>query len=106
MEMSIVEILSRNVRAARLRAGLSQKALAELSGLSVRYISRLETKPQNIRIDKVALLARHLGLEPARLLIGDGGGNLPRHSQAIIDEAIRLLTSLQAPSVNRTAQGD
>lgn len=96
MEMSIVEILSRNVRAARLRAGLSQKALADLSGLSVRYISRLETKPQNIRIDKVALLARHMGLEPSSLLRVDDGKPLPIGADAVIDEVIRLLKQLRS----------
>lgn len=66
---SIAGVVSRNVKAARISVGLSQKELARKSGLSIRYISRLVTKPQNIRIDNVALLASHMGIEPASLLV-------------------------------------
>lgn len=91
---NIVGVVSKNVKSARISAGLSQKQLAKKSGLSVRYISRLETKPQNIRIDKVALLAMHMGVEPAALLI-DGLGKLADGSQAVLSEAIRLLETLR-----------
>jgi transcriptional regulator with XRE-family HTH domain len=94
----IVGVVSKNVKAARLNAGLSQKDLAKMTGLSIRYISRLETKPQNVRIDKVALLARHMGIEPANLLIAAGRDGLPINSQAILGEAIRLLESLRVQS--------
>jgi transcriptional regulator with XRE-family HTH domain len=93
---SIAGVVSRNVKAARISAGLSQKELARRSGLSIRYISRLETKPQNIRIDNVALLASHLGIEPAAFLV-EGLGKLPDESQAVLSDAIRLLETLREP---------
>jgi transcriptional regulator with XRE-family HTH domain len=64
----ITKIVAANVKAERLRAGLSQQRLAEKTGLSVRYISRLECSPQNIKIDKVAVIATAMGVPPDKLL--------------------------------------
>src|SRR5688572_3607999 len=64
----IIKTVAKNVKAERLRAGFSQQRLAEKTGLSERYISRLESEPQNIKIDKVESIALAIGIAPARLL--------------------------------------
>lgn len=93
---SLAEVIAKNVKAERLRRGMSQQKLADLTGLSVRYISRLETEPQNIRVDKVGVLARAMEITPERLLqkaepVG------PRPSFATnLGDAIRLLQALHA----------
>lgn len=64
----MAKIIAKNVRAERLRLGMSQQKLANLTGLTVRYISRLETEPQNIRVDKIGIIARAMGIKPERLI--------------------------------------
>ncbi len=51
----------------RKRVGLSQRALAELAGVSEQTISRLEGGA-NARFTTIALLAQALHFPPARLL--------------------------------------
>lgn len=53
--------------AVRKRAGLSQRALAELAGVSEQTISRLECGA-NARFTTITLLAHALYVPPARLL--------------------------------------
>jgi transcriptional regulator with XRE-family HTH domain len=92
----IVETISINIKAERLRAGLSQRQLADRTGLSVRYISRLETTRQNIRIDKIGLIARALGVPPSRLLAHSNEAVLTESARETLAETIRLLQGLMA----------
>ena len=92
----VMKIIARNVRAERQKAGLSQHALAKRTGLSIRYISRLETSPQNIRVDKLCLIAKALGVEPRCLLESAGAKEHSMDLDIVHDlrEAIRLLQSV------------
>ena len=65
--------LGARVRALREGAGVSRQALAERSGLSLRFLAGVEAGRSNISILNLAALARALGSTPARLLGGDGG---------------------------------
>jgi transcriptional regulator with XRE-family HTH domain len=61
------------IRAARMLLGISQKRLAELSGLSVPTIQRMEAKPDRVggaveSLTRVVEALGHAGVE----LIGDG----------------------------------
>jgi transcriptional regulator with XRE-family HTH domain len=94
----LIEIVSRNLKAERIRAGLSQQKLADKAGLSVRYISRLETNPQDFRIGKVAVLADALGIAPAQLLQHPGEKPALPQADEVLGKAIRLLESLRARS--------
>jgi transcriptional regulator with XRE-family HTH domain len=58
-----------NLRAARTEAGLSQRRLAELTGVSRKYISEIEASAVNASLDIVTLLATHLGKSPHSLLM-------------------------------------
>jgi transcriptional regulator with XRE-family HTH domain len=93
-----IAALSKNVRAERLRRGVSQKQLAKMTGLSVKYISRLETTPQNVRVDKLCTIAKALGVGPGSLLERDAASNKPTAVAVAraIAEAIRLLESAHA----------
>lgn len=53
--------------AVRKRAGLSQRALAEIAGVSEQTVSRLE-RGANARYTTLLLLARALQVSPPRLL--------------------------------------
>ena len=56
------------VRRLRLKRGLSQEALAELAGVHVTYIGRIERGGQNISLTNIGRLARALRVKPADLL--------------------------------------
>ncbi len=55
--------LGHKVRFERSRRNLSQEKLAELSGLSRRSISTLETGVDNIKFKNLAKIAKAFGLE-------------------------------------------
>ncbi len=95
--MNLPEIIAKNVKAERLRRGISQQKLADMTGLSVRYISRLETEPQNIRVDKVGVLARAMAMAPEQLLQRGENEIAPKANFATnLGDAIRLLQALHA----------
>lgn len=74
----------------RLSAGLSQKDLAEKTGLQVRYLSSLENKPQDISTRTLERLALGLGV-PASVLLDAGEDRLASAYAVGLDEAIRIL---------------
>jgi ribosome-binding protein aMBF1 (putative translation factor) len=55
--------VARNLISARESAGLSQRQLASVSGVSQRLISQLEAGITNASLDKLAALASALGIE-------------------------------------------
>jgi transcriptional regulator with XRE-family HTH domain len=79
------------LRTARESAGLSQRALAELSGVSQPTLWQWEAG-RDIRVSTVLRVAEGLGVEPAVLL--PGAGALPPSSREHILAAGRLLVRL------------
>lgn len=65
---SLAEIVSRNIRKARLEAGMTQKELADKAGFKVSYVARLETRPQNISLIVLEKLCAALS-EDVRVLV-------------------------------------
>ena len=57
------------LRAARLRAFLTQEQLAECSGVSVFSISRLEQQERPATLPTIQKLARALSVEPRELVV-------------------------------------
>jgi transcriptional regulator with XRE-family HTH domain len=62
--------LALNLRAARLEVGLSQQELADLSGVSRKYVGEIESAPYgaNVSIDVLAVIAQHVRRSPVDLL--------------------------------------
>jgi transcriptional regulator with XRE-family HTH domain len=56
------------VRELRIKKGLSQEQLAELSGLHRTYISSLELGKRNVSLINIFVLAKALGVTPDKLL--------------------------------------
>ncbi|MDX2042706.1 MAG: helix-turn-helix transcriptional regulator [Acidobacteriota bacterium] len=54
------KIFAHNLRETRLAKGLSQEALADLSGLHRTYVGSVERGERNISIDNMELLAAAL----------------------------------------------
>jgi transcriptional regulator with XRE-family HTH domain len=51
----------RNLREARIRAGLTQAQVAERTGLTQQYVSQIEAGRQNITLATMTALARVTG---------------------------------------------
>lgn len=67
--MCVQDTFADNMRELRLRAGLSQEALAEKSGLHRTYIGSIEQKRANISLKNVGRIAGALHVDPAILFI-------------------------------------
>jgi transcriptional regulator with XRE-family HTH domain len=66
--MDLAQILGRNVRETRRRAGLSQEKLAFDAGMKRSYVSDLERGTRNPSVKAIGRLALALGVEPPDLL--------------------------------------
>jgi len=61
--------LGRNLRQARERAGLTQEAVAERSGVHPTEVSRIESGKRDPRIATVEALAEAVGVSVSDLLV-------------------------------------
>lgn len=66
--MDMRKLVGRNVKEARLKAGLSQEQLAERSGFSQQYLSGLERGHRNPTVVTLFELAQALATQPVNLL--------------------------------------
>ena len=64
----LATIFGQNLRAARIKADLTQAQLAERTGLTQQYVSLVEAGHQNITIDTMAALARAVGRDVSALI--------------------------------------
>ncbi len=79
--MEIRDIFADNMRAYRIRAGLTQEQLAELCGLHRTYIGRIEQKRENPTLGSVDKIARALGVDLALFFVKASGGEPPGASK-------------------------
>ncbi|NBX18020.1 MAG: XRE family transcriptional regulator [Proteobacteria bacterium] len=66
--MALKHIVAKQIKTVRLQMGLTQAELARRAGISIRYLSRLETEPQNLSLDVLEEIAKALRMSPADLL--------------------------------------
>lgn len=66
--------VGRRIAQLRRDAGLTQAKLAELLGMAVPNVQRIERGAQNITVQTVARLAAALHVEPAELLKAPDAG--------------------------------
>lgn len=71
LEMAPLDSLSRNLRRARVAAGLSQKEAAQLADVTVQAVSGWERGVNRPREDNIAALATAYGTTAAALRYGD-----------------------------------
>jgi transcriptional regulator with XRE-family HTH domain len=67
--MDIRELFGQNVLRLRVRAGLTQAALAERMGIDRSHISLMENGDQNVTLLTLWQVAEALEAEPAELLM-------------------------------------
>ncbi|MCL6596983.1 MAG: helix-turn-helix domain-containing protein [Firmicutes bacterium] len=56
------------LREARVKAGLSQEALADRAGVDRTFVGRIENGKQSPTLDTLARMAQALGLRPSEVL--------------------------------------
>lgn len=67
-EISLVDLVARNIRKHRKRKKISQEKLAEISGLHRTYIGAIERSERNITLNTLQLIANALNVEAKDLL--------------------------------------
>ena len=67
-DKEILKQFGRNVKAERVRKGLSQETLAEKMSVNREYISRIERGLQNMSLLKITELANYLNADIHDLL--------------------------------------
>lgn len=70
MGSQLLARFGRNVRRRRVRAGLSQEALATKAGLHRTYIGSVERGERNVSLLNIAKISQALGTKPERLVAG------------------------------------
>ena len=89
--MGLISEVAKNIKAYRLKGGLTQQELADRARLDVRYISRLENHPQNVKLDKLETLARALDISVGELVSSGRRTEAGSDVANALDHAIKLL---------------
>ncbi len=66
--MDLIKIIANNVRIQRQKLGWSQEKLAEKSGISQRYISKIENDGVDVGATTIEKLSHALGTTPAQIV--------------------------------------
>lgn len=64
---SLKELLAYNIKYYRYKSGYSQEQLAELCGLSSRYLTDIERGKHCPTIDKIEIISNVLNIKPSAL---------------------------------------
>ena len=106
--------IGQRIRIIRKEKNLSQENLSEKAGVGIDYISNLETKGSNIKIDTLEKIITALNITPSELfesritpknphleLLADQLAQLPQTSQEQLLEAFQLLIKTVKEKPNR-----
>jgi transcriptional regulator with XRE-family HTH domain len=96
--MSEEKTFGQRLRETRIRAGLSQSDLEEISGIPKARLSRYENGHVAPSIQTLERLARALHVSEASLL-GDQRAILEEFFQVLVDRGVRIATSEQARAI-------
>ncbi|MCD7117317.1 helix-turn-helix domain-containing protein [Limosilactobacillus albertensis] len=96
--MTVIADIGDNMRAIRKHLGVTQERLAELSGLSVNFISRLErTSDQNVSLKSLKRIAAALQIPITQLLENtDFNNNEPSEVQTNFSKVDQLCFELKS----------
>jgi transcriptional regulator with XRE-family HTH domain len=94
--MVLGEIVAKNVKALRLQRGLSQKELGEKTGLTIRYISRLENTAPNLTLEVIEKLTVGLSCSPIDLVGNENNNQAMTDTRKLLDQTIQFLQGLRS----------
>ena len=89
-EKQLQQLFGRNLREARLRAGLTQTDVADIIASSQPYVGAVERGEINVQLSTVVRLAYAVRTDPGALLLGD---RAPHYS---LETLVRLVGALYA----------
>lgn len=87
--------VAKNAKALRLGRGLSQQDLANKTGLTVRYISRMENTAPNVTLEVIERLTNGLNCSATDLIGSENDYSLPG-TREMLDQTIQFLQSLRS----------
>ena len=90
---SKVHLINHNIRELRKRRKLSLSKLAELTGLTKGYLSRIETSPKPPPIYTLSRICAALGIDIPRLLSRDGVSSLETVELAVTRADEHVITN-------------
>lgn len=102
MDDSLLGDVGRRVRELRVHAGLTQAALAERTGLSLRFLGQIEAGAGNASLERLAAVARALGVSVGALVGGTSADDDP--AVALAREVLRGRSGDQARELLRLAR--
>ena len=97
-EKRLQQLLGRNLREARLRAGLTQTDVANIADSSQPYIGAIERGEMNVQLSTLLRVAYAVHVDPGALLLADGAAHYSLETLA------RLVGALHAHL--QTAMGE
>jgi len=92
-EADSLRIIGRNIRAARIRAGLTQECLAELLDIHWQTLSNIERGKHPFAVTTFAQIAQYLDTSSDALLTG-----LPIPNQNRIERITKALARKRTPA--------
>ena len=112
--INLQSFIGNRVRLIRKQKGLSQQQLSEKAGVGIDYISNLETKGSNIKIDTLEKILSALDITPSTLFesrispqnpqleaLAEQLAEIPQASQEQLLEAFQLLIKTVKDKPNR-----
>lgn len=95
-KVKLRDIVAKNIKACRIRAGLSQSGLAKRAKFSTRYIQQLERCPgKNVTLDTVEHVADALGLNASELTNTSRQSRMSKREQEALETSIKVLQSIR-----------
>jgi transcriptional regulator with XRE-family HTH domain len=91
------KVFGERVRAERLRLGISQETLAQLSDLHWTFVGQVERGTRNLSLHNIIKLAGGLDVDPGILVAGIAASEVPHETRAL-SQAERIRTERQAGS--------
>lgn len=94
--MSYQKIISKNIKALRVRSGFTQEQFAEKIGLTINGVSNIERNRYQPTAETVDRICKAFKITPQELLMTDSNSN-----QDIINNIVTLLNSCSSQKLKK-----
>lgn len=94
------ETMGMRIKKQRIALGMTQETLAEMMNIPKATVSAYENDRVDIKASTILELARHLGLTPNALLLGDPNDG-EEADEAYVEEVMSMLRKIRNPNVRK-----